>query len=499
MLRNCACTPCGDILRETHEGKNIVEQCKRDQHKGEPVRVVPREEGNILLRRVVGGRITVGVTDFRPYFKFRWTVDYRLAVYLLHLRRHRGQHWERDVSRVPEDFQAFPSNGWRPSHNISGGHIGFTNGESWKNRRRFALLTLRNFGMGKKSIEERILEEVQFLIKEFENTKQSPVDLTIFLARAVSNVICSIIYGNRFDYEDKRLLAITASIYNNFCVMSSTWGTLYNMFPNLMDYLPGPHKKIWRNFQDIYDISADLIENHEKTLDPKNPRDYIDCFLIKIKQEADIPDTSFYIKSLPRTIQNLLFGGTETVSTTLRYGILILMKYPEIAERIQKEIDNVVGRDRSPSIADRSKMPYTEATIHEFMRFCDVIPISLPRSTSTNTVFRGFSIPKGTLITPLLTSVHYDPEYYTEPNMFNPNNFLDEKGLFKKNDAHMPFAAANLSRESLARMELFLFFTSLLQNFTFKPMVSKEELDIRPTASGLGSVPPEYKCCILPR
>ncbi|XP_069602831.1 cytochrome P450 2F5-like [Ranitomeya imitator] len=355
--------------------------------------------------------------------------------------------------------------------------------------------------MGKKSIEERILEEVQFLIKEFENTKQSPVDLTIFLARAVSNVICSIIYGNRFDYEDKRLLAITASIYNNFCVMSSTWGTLYNMFPNLMDYLPGPHKKIWRNFQDIYDISADLIENHEKTLDPKNPRDYIDCFLIKIKQEADIPDTSFYIKSLPRTIQNLLFGGTETVSTTLRYGILILMKYPEIAERIQKEIDNVVGRDRSPSIADRSKMPYTEATIHEFMRFCDVIPISLPRSTSTNTVFRGFSIPKGTLITPLLTSVHYDPEYYTEPNMFNPNNFLDEKGLFKKNDAHMPFAAGKriCLGESLARMELFLFFTSLLQNFTFKPMVSKEELDIRPTASGLGSVPPEYKCCILPR
>ncbi|XP_069602827.1 cytochrome P450 2F3-like isoform X2 [Ranitomeya imitator] len=386
--------------------------------------------------------------------------------------------------------------------NFIGDHdIGFTNGESWKNRRRFALLTLRNFGMGKKSIEERILEEVQFLIKEFENTKQSPVDLTIFLARAVSNVICSIIYGNRFDYEDKRLLAITASIYNNFCVMSSTWGTLYNMFPNLMDYLPGPHKKIWRNFQDIYDISADLIENHEKTLDPKNPRDYIDCFLIKIKQEADIPDTSFYIKSLPRTIQNLLFGGTETVSTTLRYGILILMKYPEIAERIQKEIDNVVGRDRSPSIADRSKMPYTEATIHEFMRFCDVIPISLPRSTSTNTVFRGFSIPKGTLITPLLTSVHYDPEYYTEPNMFNPNNFLDEKGLFKKNDAHMPFAAGKriCLGESLARMELFLFFTSLLQNFTFKPMVSKEELDIRPTASGLGSVPPEYKCCILPR
>lgn len=386
--------------------------------------------------------------------------------------------------------------------NFIGHHdISFVNGDSWKVRRRFALLTLRNFGMGKRSIEERIQEEAHFLIKEFKKTKGSPVNLTLYLAHAVSNVICSIIYGNRFDYEDKRLKAITDSINNNFNIMSSMWGNLYNMYPDLMEYVPGPHKKMWRNFQDIYDITEEFIKHHEKTLDPKNPRDYIDCFLIKIKEEKDKTDSVFYIESLKRTIQNLLFGGTETVSTTLRYGILILMKYPEIAERIQEEIDSVVGRDRSPSIADRSKMPYTEATIYEIMRFCDIIPVSLPHCTSKDIVFRGFSIPKGTLVTPLLTSVHYDPEYYYEPNKFNPNNFLDDKGLFKKNDAHMPFAVGKRTclGESLARMELFLFFTSLLQNFTFKPMVAKDELQIRPTATGLGSVPPKYKCCILPR
>ncbi|XP_075692240.1 cytochrome P450 2F1-like [Rhinoderma darwinii] len=386
--------------------------------------------------------------------------------------------------------------------NFIGDHdIAFTNGESWKIRRRFAMMTLRNFGMGKRSIEERILEEAQYLIKEFKRTKGSPVNPTVYLARTVSNVICSIVYGNRFDYEDKKLAAITSSIYNNFCIMSSMWGTLYNMYPEFMEYVPGPHKKIKRNFQDIYDISDEFIKHHEKTLDPKNPRDYIDCFLIKMMEEMDNPDTAFYRKSLPRTIQNLVFGGTETVSTTLRYGILILMKYPEIAEIIQKEIDCVVGRDRSPSIADRNKMPYTEATIHEFMRICDIIPVSLPHSTSKDTVFRGFFIPKGTYVTPLLTSVHYDPEYYAEPNKFNPNNFLDDKGLFKKNDAHMPFGAGKriCLGESLARMELFLFFTSLMQNFTFKPTVAKDELDIRPTGTGLGSVPPKYKCCIIPR
>ncbi|XP_075043098.1 cytochrome P450 2F3-like [Mixophyes fleayi] len=379
--------------------------------------------------------------------------------------------------------------------------LSFLNGEKWKERRRFALLTLRNFGMGKRTVEERILEEAQFLIKEFEKTKGSPVDPCNYLARTVANVISSIVYGSRFDYEDKRLLAITDSIYNNFCIMSSTWGTLYNMFPDIMDYLPGPHRKIGKNFQDIFEISAEFIKHHEKTLDPNNPRDYIDCFLIKIREEKDKADSAFYTKSLPYTIQNLLFGGTETVSTTLRYSILILMKYPEVAERIQKEIDSVVGRDRSPTITDRNMMPYTEATIYELMRFCDVIPISLPHRTSKDTVFRGYSIPKGTHVTPLLTSVHYDPNYYAEPDKFNPNNFLDDNGLFKKNDAHMPFAVGQRKciGESLARMELFLLFTSLLQNFNFKPVIGKDEIDLRPTGSGLGRIPSEYKCCILPR
>ncbi|KAM4641736.1 cytochrome P450 2C11-like [Discoglossus pictus] len=402
-----------------------------------------------------------------------------------------------------DESETFGDRGDYPvfSHYMQGHDVAFINGEHWKKLRRFGLNTLRNFGMGKKSIEERIQEEATFLMKELIETKGAPTDLTSYFSNTVSNVICSIIFGSRFDYEDKRLVAITNSIYNNFLIMSSTWGTLFNMYPKLMRYVPGPHKRILRYFQDIEDITIESIKYHEETLDANCPRDYIDCFLLKIMQEKDHLEPAFYKKSLIMTVQNLLFGGTETVSTTLRYGTLILLKYPKIAEKMQEEIDRVVGRDRSPSIDDRVNMPYLDATIHEIMRFCDVIPLSLPHSTSRDTTFRGYFIPKGTYVTAFLTSVHYDPTQFKDPYKFDPNRFLDDKGCFKKKDALMSFSAGKriCMGESLARMELFIFFTTLLQNFNLIPVNGTDQINLERTGSGLGSVPENYQCCVLPR
>ncbi|KAM4697112.1 cytochrome P450 2F3-like [Rhinophrynus dorsalis] len=402
-----------------------------------------------------------------------------------------------------DQAETFGERGDYPSftNNVGGHDMGFSNGEKAKALRRFTLTTLRNFGMGKRSVEERIQEEAHYLIEELKETNGTPTDITGYLSRTVSNVICSIVFGNRFDYKDKRLLTLTESIDNVFDIASSTWGTLYNMYAGIMVYLPGPHLKFKNLFQSISDIIEESIKYHKETLDPSCPRDYIDCFLIQMKKEGDNPEPAFYNKSLVMTVQNLLFGGTETVSSTLRYGILILMKYPEIAERMQEEIDHVVGRDRSPSFGDRIQMPYTDATIHEIMRFCDVIPLSLPRRTSKDTVFRGYSVPKGTLIIQLLTSVHFDPTQYKEPNKFSPNNFLDEHGRFKRNDALMPFSAGKRAcpGESLARMELFIYFTFLLQNFHFKPVIREEDIVIDRIGSGLRSVLMGYKCCLIPR
>ncbi|CAI5780757.1 cytochrome P450 2F5-like [Podarcis lilfordi] len=382
-----------------------------------------------------------------------------------------------------------------------GDGISLSQGEKWKVLRRFTIHTLRNFGMGKHSIEERIQEEAQYLVQELAKTKGEPSDLTLTLGHAVSNVICSIVFGDRFDYEDKKFLTLVGLMNDNFRIFSSPCAQLYNTFPHILRYLPGPHKQLFANFEKLRLFILEIVKEHQATFDPSCPRDFIDSFLLKMQEEKKDPLSHFHTNTLVMTTHNLFFGGTESVSTTLRYGVLILMKHPEVAAKVQEEISKVIGPHRNPSTEDRVKMPYTDAVIHEIQRFVDLIPLGVPHAVTKDTHFRGFVLPKGTNIMPLLHSVHKDPTQFKNPEAFDPTHFLDEKGGFRRSDAFMPFSAGKrlCLGEGLARMELFLYLTKLLQRFTFQPTCPREELDLSPLSSGTGNVPRPYRCRIVPR
>ncbi|OCT68028.1 hypothetical protein XELAEV_18039324mg [Xenopus laevis] len=403
-----------------------------------------------------------------------------------------------------DNGEEFGARGYMPlldkmSH---GGHgVIASNGERWKQLRRFSLITLRNFGMGKRSIEERIQEEARFLAKEFKNTKGQPVDPTFYFSKAVSNVICSIVFGDRFEYEDKEYLRLLDFLNQTFRGVSSVWGQLYNIFPKVMGKLPGPHNTIFQSVDVIHEFIKKRINMHKETLDPSSPRDFLDCFLIKMQQEKDVPQTEFHMLGAVNTTFDLFGAGTETVSTTLRYGLLILLKHPDIEERIHKEIDSIIGRNRAPCIEDRSRMPYTDAVIHEIQRFTDIIPMGLPHKLTRDIHFQGYSIPKGTTVYPMLSSVLHDPKQFKYPYSFNPGHFIDENGKFRKNDGFMPFSSGKriCVGEGLARMELFLFISTVLQNFTLSSPVDTDDLDLTPHLSGFGNVPCPYKLCFIPR
>ncbi|XP_058228774.1 cytochrome P450 2G1-like [Hemibagrus wyckioides] len=384
---------------------------------------------------------------------------------------------------------------------LKGYGLVISNGERWRQLRRFSLTTLRDFGMGRKRMESWIQEESRHLQEIINKTNASPFDPMFNLSRAVSNIICALVFGQRFSYEDSQFLRLLQIISSVLQFGSSSWGQLYNIFPWLIERLPGKHLNAIDQVEEVKAFSRRRVQEHKDSLDPDNPRDFIDCFLIRLNEEKDNPNTEFHFDNLIATLLNLFLAGTETTSTTIRYALMLLIKHPEIQTRMQKEIDAVIGRERSPSMEDRKSLPFTDAVIHEVQRYVDLVPLNVPHYATHPIKFRGYTIPKGTIILPLLHSVLRDEEHWEKPWTFNPKHFLDTDGNFKKNPAFMPFSAGKRScvGESLARMELFIFLVSLLQHFTFTTPGGPESLDITPEISGLANLPRKYQLIATPR
>ncbi|XP_068136101.1 cytochrome P450 2K6-like [Hyperolius riggenbachi] len=376
--------------------------------------------------------------------------------------------------------------------------VAFSNGEKWKAMRRFTMSILKDYGMGKKAIEEKITEEAAFLAKTFSSYLGKPFNNQTILNAAVTNIIASMLLNIRFKYDNPTLLKLMKLVNENVRLLGEPTAQLYNMFPTLMDLLPGVHKKISANSQELYRFMQEMLTKQRQDLDVSDQRNIIDACLAK--QQEGKAESMLYCSddNITALMCQLFAAGMETTFTTLRWAILLMIKYPEIQKKVQIEIDGVIGSAR-PRLENKKQMPYTEAVVCEVQRFADIAPSNLPHSTTQDVTLRGYFIPKGTTIIPLLTSVLRDEAYFAKPYEFYPEHFLDADGNFKNNEAFIPFSAGRRScaGETLAKMELFLFFIGLLQNFTFQAPPGAV-VDLTPSPSSMNAPLPQ-EICAIPR
>ncbi|KAF0311067.1 Farnesoate epoxidase [Amphibalanus amphitrite] len=298
--------------------------------------------------------------------------------------------------------------------------IAFNEGSSWAEHRRFALRNLRDFGFGKKSLEETVLDEFEELADEITQEMKAPMKVNGRFGVYVLNILWKLVADQRLDQNDPKTQDHVATVSEFFQAIGPRCPL--NVAPWLRHFLPekSGYSTIIRHRESTAAMFGPLVKEHRRTLERSSPRDFIDQFLIEM-ESPDAEARQFTERNLAIIGMDFFVAGVETTTSTLTWALLLMVLHPDVQARVQREIDSVVGR-RSPSYADRVRMPYTEATLTELYRRTAVFPLGVPRRVTRQRV--------------------------------------------------IPFGVGKrfCLGETLARMEAFMLFTCLLQRFRFSPV-----------------------------
>ncbi|XP_037080293.1 cytochrome P450 2J6-like [Pollicipes pollicipes] len=353
---------------------------------------------------------------------------------------------------------------------VKGTGLVSSQGELWQESRRLTLHHLRNLGMGKSELEEYMHYQITSYMDEILAPNcGSELAFDSSLNIAVVNIIWKLVASEELSLTDTKVL-------NAITTLSQVLETAQRMeildaAPWLSNVLPSfvfNKAKIEKQFESVVDdVFMPSIKKHLEDLDTlSEPRDYMEAMLREQQERPDLLTDWHLLMS----VMDLFFAGNDTTATTLRWAFCFLCSRPEVQRRLQAELDGQVGRQRLPSLSDRSRLPYVEAVLLETQRLADITPLLVMHQSLAPVDVGRHRLPAGVQVIANVHSVHHSERLFPEPLQFRPERFLDGDGKFQPDKNVMPFSVGKRQcvGESMARAELFLFVTCFMQKFTFR-------------------------------
>ncbi|XP_055974770.1 cytochrome P450 1A1-like [Sorex fumeus] len=374
-------------------------------------------------------------------------------------------------------------------------------GESWKLQKKIASSALRTFSKAEAKsssssclLEEHVLEEVSELINIFEKltSENGSFDPRNAVTCAIANIVCALCFGKRYDHSDEEFLRIVKT--NDDILKASSAANPADFIPCFC-YLPLPIVNGPRKFyRALNQFIALHVRDHCTTYDKDHIRDITDALISTCQNKYSSKKATLNDDEVISTVNDIFGAGFETVSTCLYWSFLYLIQYPEIQVKIQEEIGAKIGL-RLPRFEDRKFLPYTEAFITEVFRHASFIPLTIPHCTTVDTTLSGYFIPKKTCIFINMYQVNHDETVWDNPDLFKPERFLNDDEQLNKNlvDKVLIFGMGirKCLGEDVARNELFIFITAVLQKLKLKKRPGIQ-LDLTPMY-GLSMKPKPYQ------
>ncbi|NWR33509.1 CP1A5 protein, partial [Tachuris rubrigastra] len=366
-------------------------------------------------------------------------------------------------------------------------------GEVWKARRKLAQSALKTFSIAPSPtssssclLEEHVSKEAEYLVTKFLQLmeEEKSFEPYRYLVVSVANVICAMCFGKRYEHNDQELLSLVNSA-DQFDDVASV-GNPADFIP-LLQYLPSRSMKTFIDFNKSFlCFLQKIVKEHYETYDENNIRDITDSLIEQCLEKKVETNTAMHIpkEKIVNLVNDIFGAGFDTVTTALSWSLLYLVTYPDMQKRIQKEVDQMIGQERRPRLSDRGMLPYTEAFILEMFRHSSFLPFTIPHSTTKDTVLNGYYIPKDRCVFINQWQVNHDEKLWKDPETFNPERFLSADGTkVNKEDGEKVLIFGLGKRrcigEPIARWQVFLFLSTLLQQLEFSVCDGKK-VDMTP-------------------
>ncbi|UZJ53632.1 hypothetical protein CBS101457_002952 [Exobasidium rhododendri] len=303
------------------------------------------------------------------------------------------------------------------------------------------------------------LESLQLMLDMSKHTE----DAVSQFHRYSSSLIFALGYGKRLPRGDEKEVAAVDQVMENFLLAARVGTWVIDAIPilNSLPTLVNPWKR-WGNR--CHKHESDLYRNSYRDALSRPGYNWSKAAQTTAKDDKEMTELD-----LAYNVGILYEAGSDTTTMALEVFTMAVVCNPEVMKRAQKEIDEVVGRQRIPTFEDQDHLPYVQALIKEVLRWRPVTAGGIPHLVTEDDEYNGYFIPKGSIIIPNHWAMHRDPVLFPEPDRFNPERWLSDPDL--KHNA-FGFGRRQCAGQHIAKNSLFINVSRLLWSFDFSHAVA---------------------------
>ncbi|MCG8349991.1 MAG: cytochrome P450 [Chloroflexales bacterium] len=230
---------------------------------------------------------------------------------------------------------------------------------------------------------------------------------------------------------------------------------------DLLKSLPTPANRAFEhNLARLNGLIHGIIENRRL-----HPGDYQDLLQTLIDMTDEDSGQGMSNAQLRDEVVTLFIAGHETTAIALLWMFKLLSEQPIARRELQREVETVLG-ERRPTADDYSNLLYTLAVFEETARLYPPVTM-IPRTLLDDDVLGGYTIPKGAHVVVNLYALHHHPDFWDNPEGFDPARFLTENAKGRHPFAYIPFGRGPrlCIGELFAKMEAALVLARITQKF----------------------------------